>query len=206
MTQRAVLFDLGGVLIRETDGAGFAAFEARYLVSANDFLRALDSSRAYARLRRGEIDGTAWHAEVSTELASRYSEIPSMLDDWDAIPRAVDARLTELAETLQLAGSRIGVISNAPAGFRDRFEQRYGVRLAWDAFVTSGDAGCAKPDARIYEIAAEAVALPAASCFFIDDKQENVAGARAAGMAAFHFRGNDHDALETALRDHGCRW
>ena len=206
MTERAVLFDLGGVLIRETNGAGFAAFEARYHVSAHEFLRALDSSRAYERLRDSEIEGADWPAQVSAELVSRYPEIASMLGDWDAIPRDIDVHLTGLAAALQSSGSRIGVISNALAGFRDRFEQRYGVRLAWDAFITSGDAGFGKPDRRIYEIAASAVGLPAASCFFVDDKEENVAGAREAGMAAFHFRSDDHEALEAALRDHGCRW
>lgn len=63
--------------------------------------------------------------------------------------------------------------------------------------MNSARIGVAKPDQRVYRIAAELVSTPASRCLFIDDTGVNVAVAREAGMTAFHYR--QFDDLHVAL-------
>ena len=54
--------------------------------------------------------------------------------------------------------------------------------------MISGDVGLHKPQPEIYELGAERLGVPIGACVFVDDLQENVAGAEAVGMAAILHR------------------
>lgn len=70
-----------------------------------------------------------------------------------------------------------------------------------DDVVVSGRVGLAKPDPRIYELLAERFDVDPARAVFLDDKQENVDAARAAGFTAIRF--TDAEAARTDLRGLG---
>jgi FMN phosphatase YigB (HAD superfamily) len=53
--------------------------------------------------------------------------------------------------------------------------------------VISFEVGSMKPDRRIYDAAIERAGLPPEAIFFVDDRPENVAAARAAGIDAEQF-------------------
>jgi putative hydrolase of the HAD superfamily len=55
--------------------------------------------------------------------------------------------------------------------------------------VSSARVGVAKPDRRIYEIAAELAGVAPERCLFVDDRLENVTAAIGLGMTGVHFRG-----------------
>ncbi|MFK0252305.1 HAD family hydrolase [Streptomyces sp. NPDC090445] len=54
--------------------------------------------------------------------------------------------------------------------------------------VSSARVGIAKPDRRIYEIAAERAGVAVPRCLFVDDRAENVEAAVAIGMTGVHYR------------------
>jgi HAD superfamily hydrolase (TIGR01509 family) len=64
--------------------------------------------------------------------------------------------------------------------------------------VLSFEAEAMKPDRRIYDAAIQRAGVPADRIFFVDDREENVAGARAAGIDAVQFV--DCDTLIADLR------
>ena len=70
----------------------------------------------------------------------------------------------------------------------DRFEQP----------TTSFLALCRKPEKEIFEFALRQVGLPAEKTLFIDDKEENVTGARAAGIRSELYTNAEN--LENFLR------
>lgn len=94
-------------------------------------------------------------------------------------------------------GVRTGLLSNAdglwapPDGWSELF----------DAVVISGEVGLAKPDRRIYLLAAAELDLPPEECVFVDDLAVNVRGAAAVGMVGVHHRsvGSTLAELETLL-------
>jgi putative hydrolase of the HAD superfamily len=58
----------------------------------------------------------------------------------------------------------------------------------FDTVVISAEVGLHKPQPEIYRLAAERLEVEPAECIFVDDLQENCAGAEAVGMTAVRFR------------------
>ncbi|WP_306459789.1 HAD-IA family hydrolase [Streptomyces sp. Ag109_G2-15] len=84
----------------------------------------------------------------------------------------------------------VALVSNGTT----RLEQdlaRQGLDSLAHTVVNTARIGVAKPDPRVYSIAAERVGAAAERCLFIDDTEANVTAAREAGMAALHYRGLD---------------
>lgn len=106
-----------------------------------------------------------------------------------------------LLAALSARGVPMHTLSNYPEWYA-WIEERLGISryVRW-SFV-SCHTGYRKPEAEAYELAARELGMPAHEVLFIDDRQKNCDGARAAGMAALHFDGNVA-ALEAALRERG---
>ncbi len=207
MTQRAVLFDFGGVLIR-MDWDGYDEFGKRWNLPAGTLVDAFYRTPEWHAIETGRGSWDIWQRGVEQSLAPYLhgdvvEEVQSLLDAWYAQPWQYHHPNFELAHDLQAAGHKIGVLSNAPDDLRDRFLSNLPVEVSWDAIIVSGEIGMRKPDPRIFEHAAEEIGVPARHCFFIDDLEENVLAAQAIGMKAFHFTRNNYKALRIALKAHG---
>jgi glucose-1-phosphatase len=109
--------------------------------------------------------------------------------------------MNALVQSLAATGHRLGLLSNTNPLQWDYFTdgrfpvlaspggQSSGQASAFSLAVLSYEAGAMKPARRIYEIAVERAGVPAADVFFTDDREDNVAGALAAGLDAVQFTG-----------------
>jgi epoxide hydrolase-like predicted phosphatase len=92
--------------------------------------------------------------------------------------------MIDAVSAVRSSGVRTGLISNSwGTGIYERAPM-----AIFDATVISGDVGLHKPDPAIYELGAERIGVSPASCLFVDDLRENVAGAEAVGMTALLHR------------------
>jgi putative hydrolase of the HAD superfamily len=74
----------------------------------------------------------------------------------------------------------------------------------FDVSCYSCELGAAKPAPAFFAAAALRIGAEPATILFVDDKAENIVGARAAGLAAEQWcLGDGHDALRTLLARHG---
>jgi putative hydrolase of the HAD superfamily len=62
------------------------------------------------------------------------------------------------------------------------------LREIFAAFFSSCYVGIQKPDVRIFQMALRVMQRSADECIFVDDRVENVEGARKAGMNGIHFQ------------------
>ena len=206
-TARAVLFDFGGVLIR-MDWDGYDEFGARWNLPPGALIRAFYLTPEWHAIETGQGSWETWQRGVEANLAPYLrdnvaAEVQALLDAWYAQRWQFHHPNLELAQELQAGGARIGVLSNAPDDLRDRFLSQVPLPINWDAIIVSGEVGVRKPGRAIFEIASREIGVPMADCFFIDDLEENVLGAQAAGLRAYHFTRNNYKALRIALRTHG---
>jgi HAD superfamily hydrolase (TIGR01509 family) len=82
---------------------------------------------------------------------------------------------------------KVGVLSNIGKGrVHELFSPEE--QKMFDAIVTSGDVGYAKPEAQAYEIAADRLGVRLEECIFTDDREEYIEGARAVGMQAILYQ------------------
>jgi putative hydrolase of the HAD superfamily len=150
----------------------FEEYFAQYLTGALTF----EASRI-ARIR-------AWAEAVSIDVVA--GDELSWFDDYLRGYQAGWTAFDDVEPTLSLLGGfRLGVITNG-----DGVQQRskltaLGLTEAFEVVVCSGDVGFAKPDRRIFEVAADRLSLAPDRCLFVGDRRESDAlGALAAGMSA----------------------
>jgi putative hydrolase of the HAD superfamily len=152
---------------------------------------------------RGEID---FFVEF-TALARRHG-IDVVPEDlfalmWRSI--VLDPASMALVEELRTAGYGVHLGTNQEH-HRARFmretlgldESLFGVA------VYSCEIGLAKPDPAYFEKAVALIGVPPGEVLFVDDKQENVDGARTAGLLAERWElAEGHDRLRGLLAAHG---
>ena len=95
-------------------------------------------------------------------------------------------------EALRRRGFRLWLLSNAQAVFTAYELRLLGLHDQFDGILLSSDYGCRKPDRRFYDALLKEHKLDPARCLMIgNDRETDIAGARAAGMATLYM----HTAL-----------
>jgi FMN phosphatase YigB (HAD superfamily) len=131
--------------------------------------------------------------EAANRLVGIYSDLEAMVPI---------AEMVDVLRDVQSTGVPVGCLSNGPRGV---IEHSW-MPLLGDALpatiVLSGVEGVGKPEAAAFEAVAKALRVAPADCFFIDDTQHHVDGARATGMQAMLFEG-DAGAVRAELQAGG---
>ncbi len=203
-TVRAIFFDFGGVIARMDRGL-LAEMEVRYGLPKGSFIKALYTIPEWKAAEIGEGTEEAWVAAVRRkldELAGR--PLPDIRSEWAVMWGTLDADVLRLAERL---GARydVGLISNSTPRLEGELRDHHKIDGLFKVIVNSALVGIAKPDRRIYHLAAERMGVEPSACVHIDDLAHNVEGAREAGFQAIHHKG-DYATLERELRSLGVRW
>jgi len=219
----AVLFDAVGTLIalREPVGATYARFAAASglrldsKIVQTEFARLIRARRAPVFPRRSEADRVelerVWWRELVCDVmkAAAAQSLPASFDDvfarlfahyGSAAAWAVAPGARQLLEELRAAGLRLAVVSNFDHRLREVLRQ-LGLAPCFDAIVLPGEAGAAKPDAAIFELALRRLAVRADAALYVgDDPEEDIAAAHAAGLATVHIGSeNNFDTVRRAV-------
>jgi epoxide hydrolase-like predicted phosphatase len=145
-------------------------------------------------LERGELAVPHFEEQLASELSKRTGQtvqadglVARMFAFFDLLPD-----MPALVRRARQAGIRTALLSNSwgleyP---RDGWDDMF------DAIIISGEVGMRKPEARIYNYAAEAVGLDVRECVFVDDMSVNVKAAVELGMIGVLHREYEATALE----------
>ncbi len=180
---RAVIFDVGGVLVRTFDHSGRQRWEERLGLPPGGAEALVLNSDMGRHAQRGEIGEEALWAWAGEQLALGDELDTFRGDFWggDRVDKSLVALVRALRPRYQTA-----IISNATDGLRDGLA-RYGLLEAFDLVVGSAYEGIMKPHPAIYERALQRLGCAASEAIFIDDAPANVAGAEAVGLHAIQF-------------------
>jgi putative hydrolase of the HAD superfamily len=196
---QGIIFDLDGV-IRHFGDEHLRAVELRYQVPRELILEATFRCSAFDDALIGKLDAEAWHAIARENLSARVGrEVGAAVDEFIAFPGWIDRDMLALVDRLR-PSLKVGLLSNGTTNL-ERHVALHDLEGHFDAIVNTARIGVAKPEARSYLIAAERLGVAPNACIFVDDRQANVEGANAAGLAGVLFRGKE--TLEDALRSLG---
>ena len=191
-----VIFDMGNVLLR-FDGMLFSRIFTKNEDDARLLDEALFANPSWALLDAGVIDEDTMERIAQTRLPERlHTALHSALAEWDLNQPPIPGT-NELARRLHEAGRGIYLLSNAGLRF-ERACTRIPCWSLMDGWVVSAFERLMKPDPSIYLLLCDRYGLEPSSCLFVDDNEDNVIGARAAGLAAYLF--DDARGLEAELR------
>jgi putative hydrolase of the HAD superfamily len=200
---RAVFFDFGGVIVR-MDRERQAGIEDRHGLPKGGLMRAITALPEWRAAEVGKGTEQAFLEALKRKLDGLGVELPFDIDEaWSMMWRTLDADVVRLVERL---GARydVGVLSNATLRLDDELREQK-IDGLFKVIVNSSRVGMAKPDARIYHLAAERMGVEPSACVHVDDDVDNVEGARRAGFHGIHHQG-DCATLERELRSLGVEW
>ncbi|MDP3766504.1 MAG: HAD-IA family hydrolase [Dehalococcoidia bacterium] len=203
MPIRGLVFDFGGV-INNMRWDVSAALEEEHGLERGALVRTFYDNDEWREVQEGRGDSALWLAASHRrleEIAGR--SLPPLHDRWRESWHPIKENI-ELIRALR-PSYQMAILSNADRNLEERMRDGMAIHDLFDTVVVSGAVGVAKPDPRIYALAAERLGLPAESCLFIDDSKRNVEAAREVGMAAVHFRIHRGDRLAEQLAEHGVR-
>ena len=147
---------------------------------------------------RGDIKDIDRYDLVKVRVPSEFHEaLKNCAYHWDICMKPLDGA-REFCGKAKKEGYKVFVLSNASDLFYEYFPKFLPLSF-FDGVFVSSDYLMLKPDVAIYEKFLEKYALKADECLFIDDREENVAGALKAGMNGFCFKG-DYDAVFESLK------
>lgn len=198
MPLKAVIFDLGGVLVRTLNPQPRQLLAARLGISPDELSRIVFDSDTARLATLGTITtGEHWRAiQASLGLsAEEFSTVP--LEFWGG--DHLDLGLVEFLRALR-PRYKTALLSNAWDDLRQAVEERWQIADAFDELVISAEVGLAKPDERIFTLALSRLDVLPVEAVFVDDFVENVAAARRLGMQTVLFQSPEQVLNELKMR------
>jgi HAD superfamily hydrolase (TIGR01509 family) len=196
---KAVLFDMDGVIV--------------------------DSERYWVELEEEEIYPAVVADEVDTEETTgmNFREIYDYLDEhyettaskeefverYEEAAREIYGEKVELMDgfrdvlaDLRDDGRRVALVSSSPHDWIDRARDRFGLRGDFDEIVSAEEIdGKSKPEPDVYEYAAETVGVESEDAIAVEDSENGVKSAKAAGMKAVGYRNKSDANLDLSAAD-----
>jgi 2-haloacid dehalogenase len=185
----AVIFDVGNVLYH---------WNPRIL-----YERLIGDDQALDAFLR-DVCSSDWHfqhdtgrdfADTSADLIARHPDQADLITRWgthfiDSVTPSIEG-MREIVADLHASAVPLYAITNFSHEFWPPFMARETAMFApFRDIVVSGVEKLVKPDPALYRLALARFGLEPHEALFIDDREENIAGAAALGIATHHF----HDA------------
>ncbi len=204
---RAVVFDLGGVLLHwrplellQQSVPELAPDEAAARALAPRIFESFEPGSDWAAFDLGLVEPDELASRIATRLGVADAAIRRVIE---AIPAHLQpmADSTALLPALRRAGHRLLFLSNMPRPYADHLEVAHAFFGHLEGGVFSGRVGLMKPDPAIFHLVVERFGIEPTDTLFVDDHAGNVQAARSLGWQALHF--TDAPSCATALRRDG---
>ena len=189
-----IVLDMGNVLLDFNPGAVLDRF--------------CSSDEEKEVIRKELFEGPEWEMGDKGEIRDRdrfdlvkervperfHKALRDCADKWDICMIPLPGA-REFCEYVRSHGYKIFVLSNASDLFYEYFPRFLPLDF-FDGVFVSSDHLMLKPDPVIYETFLSKYGLKADECLFIDDRNENVSGAKIVGFNGFCFKGDFEKIIE----------
>jgi epoxide hydrolase-like predicted phosphatase len=183
---KAVIFDMGGVILRSVDPVPRDSMAKKYGTSRKELEEYIFHGPTSVESEKGLISDIC-HWESILKHFGQSGADPLAEYNYYFSGDAVDQKLLDYAKSLK-PNIKIGLLSNAWVDSRKRLGRLFNFIDAFDAVIFSSEVETRKPDKEIYQIMLEKLEVKPQEAIFIDDFPENVKGASALGINAILFK------------------
>ncbi len=182
----AVIWDLGGVILKTEDTSHREKWEKRFDLEPWGLEKLVFGNPISQSASKGNASIEDIWDYVQSKLGMEDEEMDAFRKDFFAGDE-VDLELMAFIRQIKTK-FKSGMITNAWPGMRHFIEQEWDIADAFEDIVVSAEIHLVKPDPEIYELALDQLKVPAQEAVFIDDFIENIEGAENVGMTGIHFR------------------
>jgi putative hydrolase of the HAD superfamily len=198
---KAIIFDLGRVLVDFDFERGFQALESFCPYDAAEIRRRIAATDLGERFETGLIEPPDFVAQFSGIL-DLHMDYAGFCRLWSSIftdPLIPEAMLEGLA-----ARYRLVLLSNTNAIHFETIRANYPLLRHFHERILSYEVHAMKPRREIFQAALECCGCRPEECFYTDDIAAYVEAARRLGMDAVQFESLAQ--LERELKARGIRW
>lgn len=194
---KAVVFDMGGILEPSFDDVLLPALAALLGISPE---RLLERRGTYsAALSEGRMTLRDFYARIVAETGRALDPrvaVARHLAVYQEATSELDARVLDLIRGLR-RNHVVACLTNTEVEV-GRLNRERGLFGPFDLAFLSTEMSLRKPHRAIFDRALSDLGCEPSEAIFTDDKLDNVAGARTAGMHAIHYRDFDDFTSELA--------
>ncbi len=194
MTIKAVIFDLGGVLLRTADYSPRDHLAARLNMSRHELEEFIFGGVSGEQAQLGEITIQEHWENLRYQLHHSPEEFKALLEQFfarDEIDAALIETIQKLHQTYMTA-----LLSNAWDDLRKTLHERWNIDGLFDELIISAEVKMVKPDPRIFRLVLERLGIQPFEAVFIDDVSENVEAAKKEGLLTIRFRNTQQTLVE----------
>ena len=197
---RGIVFDFGGVIHSFDTAIFFGRLQDRTAKPLEEMAFLVAGSGLPRSYESGEITSGEFFRGVAG-LCGLY------ITEEEFLSAFVDM-FTPIEPTIRLIRGlsrsyRLGLLSNTNEWHFEHHIRAVDIFPLFDAVTLSYKVKAMNPAEPIYRDSLRKIGLPPGECVFIDDLEENVAGAQRLGIRAIHYTG--HERLVSSLADLGVR-
>jgi HAD superfamily hydrolase (TIGR01509 family) len=196
---RAIIFDVGRVLIRVNVSLATSGLSQDVTLSPEDIWSALQKDPLWIDWQEGRVSPRDWHLHLERRLGGKLS-FEQFVQVWnralDPQPIQDDAFLQKLSKRY-----RLGVLSNTDPLHVAHMENTYQFLGYFTVRIYSCRVGASKPNPIIYKEALRACKVRSQEAIYIDDVGAYAEAAERLGMKGIIFKSPEQ--LQTELRQLG---
>jgi putative hydrolase of the HAD superfamily len=185
---KAVILDYGEVLSYPPTAEEWGRMARLFHVDGEQFRPLWDRNRL--RYDGGDLSLEAYWAQLAEDAGVKLE--PGQLKElsrWDVEMWAhLNPAMVEWMKQIRSSGIKTGLLSNMPVDMIRHVRQQFAWLSQFDHQTFSAEVGVVKPDPAIYRHSLEGLGVAASEALFVDDREPNIAGARAVGVRAIQFR------------------
>lgn len=191
---QGIIFDFGGVISAFDSRIFFQALAGRTDRTAGEMADIVLEADLPRRYESGRISSREFFSAVTESCGISISEEEFIAEFTGIfIPIESTFRLIRMLKP----SFRIALLSNTNEWHFEQYIRTVEVFPLFDAVTLSYRVGEMKPGERIYRDSLKRIGLSPEECVFIDDLEENVAGAERLGIHGIHYTG--HERLVASL-------
>ena len=196
---KAVLFDLGNVLVKVNKKMALQEFSRLMGIPVSHLLSLLES-KIEKDFELGLISTREYIRKVEEFFGLRVKlDVETLFNIWDKCFEP-DEMVLSIVGGLNGEVTK-GILSNTNSLHIEVVRKKWKIFDNFDYLFFSYEIGYAKPDRRIYQFVAEKLGVVPEQVIFIDDLEENVSSAKEFGFVTHLFE--NWEKLLNFLRNHG---
>jgi HAD superfamily hydrolase (TIGR01509 family) len=185
---KAIVLDIGGVLVRTEDRTFRDKLEEQYDLQIGESDKLVFESKAAQASTIGKAERNEIWEHVANELSLSKEELGEFQTQFwagDKLDQEIVRFLHDLSSFYITA-----LLSNAWLGHRRTLDEEFDIieGQTADVILLSSELGVSKPDPRIYAILADTTNCIYNEILFVDDFIENIEAAKALGIHTIHYQ------------------
>jgi glucose-1-phosphatase len=186
----ALLFDIGNVVLDIDFNRVMRIWAAHAGCEPAELRERLVVNEIYRHHETGKIEDAVFFENLRQSLGIGISDA-QFLEGWNAL---FSGEIPGISALLSRAKAQMPLyaFSNTNRPHVAHFSAAYPDVLGhFTELYLSSSIGLRKPDVAAFQHVTNAIGVPASRIVFFDDSAENIAGARASGLAAVHVKSSD---------------